>query len=94
MTTIREPLTLPARRRGLLARAFALVGRHALTAYAALALAYLLIPIGVVALFPFNAPVGRFNYTWEGFTLENWRQPFAVPGLLEAMTTSLQVAVL
>ncbi len=90
MTTI----SAPAPRQGLLARGLALAGRHLLTAYAALALLYLLVPIGVVALFSFNDPVGRFNYTWQGFTLENWQRPFGVPGLLEAMQTSLQVAVL
>ena len=49
-----------------------LVRRHALTAYAGLAFAYLLIPIGVVVAFSFNAPHGRFNYTWQGFTFDNW----------------------
>jgi len=87
-------LSVPAPRRGVLTRGLAFAGRHALTVYAALALLYLLVPIGVVALFSFNAPLGRFNYTWQGFTLENWTRPFGVPGLLEAMTTSLQVAVL
>lgn len=94
MTAPAETVVLPARGPGLLRRALALAGRHALTVYAALALVYLLLPIGVVALFSFNAPAGRFNYTWQGFTLENWKRPFGVPGLLEAMQTSLQIAVL
>lgn len=68
--------------------------RHLLTLYAALALAYLLLPIAVVVLFSFNDPAGRFNYTWQGFTLENWTSPFGIPGLLDAMTTSLKIAAL
>jgi spermidine/putrescine transport system permease protein len=70
------------------------VRRHALTAFALLALAYLLLPIAVVVLFSFNDPVGRFNYTWSGFTLDNWASPFGVPGLSEAMRASLEIAVL
>ena len=49
----------------------------------ALAFVYLLLPIAVVVLFSFNHPKGRFNYTWQGFTLDNWRHWDAVPGLRE-----------
>jgi spermidine/putrescine transport system permease protein len=74
--------------------AVALLRRHALTAYALLALAYLLVPIAVVIAFSFNDPAGRFNYTWQGFTLDNWLSPFAVPGLRESLVLSLQIAAL
>jgi spermidine/putrescine transport system permease protein len=67
---------------------------HALTAYAMLAFAYLLVPIAVVVLFSFNHPKGRFNYTWQGFTLDNWRNWDAVPGLQDAVLVSLQIAAL
>ena len=67
---------------------------HLLTAYALLALAYLLVPIAVVVLFSFNAPNGRFNYTWQGFTLRNWGDPFGVPGLWPALRASLEIAAL
>lgn len=70
------------------------VRTHLLTAYALLALAYLLVPIAVVVLFSFNAPAGRFNYIWQGFTLDNWGDPFGVPGLWPAMRTSLAIAAL
>ena len=83
-----------APRERALPRAWAFVRRHALTVYAALALAYLLLPIAVVVLFSFNDPAGRFNYTWEGFTLDHWRDPFAVPGIRESIVTSLQIAAL
>jgi spermidine/putrescine transport system permease protein len=77
-----------------LPRAWAFVRRHLLTAYALLALLYLMLPIAVVVLFSFNDPVGRFNYTWEGFTLDHWRNPFGVPGIQESITTSLEIAAL
>ena len=59
------------------------VKHHALTAYAFLVFAYLLVPIAVVIMFSFNNPKGRFNYTWQGFTLDNWRHWDAVPGAAE-----------
>jgi spermidine/putrescine transport system permease protein len=68
--------------------------RRVLTAYSALALAYLMLPIGVVILFSFNDPVGRFNYTWEGFTLDHWADPFGAPGLRDAIVVSLEIAAL
>ncbi len=68
--------------------------RRVLTAYSVLALAYLMLPIAVVVLFSFNDPVGRFNYTWAGFTLDNWADPFGVPGLAEAMSNSIRIAFL
>ena len=68
--------------------------RRLLTAYSVLALAYLMLPIAVVVLFSFNDPVGRFNYTWEGFTLDHWTEPFGVPGLRDAIVVSLEIAAL
>jgi spermidine/putrescine transport system permease protein len=73
---------------------WAFVRRHLLTAYALLAFAYLLLPIAVVVAFSFNDPAGRFNYTWQGFTLEHWRNWNGVPGLTEAMSLSLQIAAI
>jgi len=70
------------------------VRRHLLTVYAILAFAYLLVPIGVVVLFSFNNPAGRFNYTWQGFTLDHWRNWDGVPGLRDAMTLSIEIAAL
>jgi len=86
--------TLPLRRRTRAARAAALTKHHALTVYALLAFAYFLLPIVVVALFSFNNPAGRFNYTWQGFTLKNWRNWDGVPGLRDAIEKSLEVAAI
>ena len=62
--------------------------------WAGLALLYLFLPIFVVALFSFNDSRGRFNLTWEGFTLEHWTHPFAVPGIGAAVTNSLLIAAI
>jgi spermidine/putrescine transport system permease protein len=58
-----------------------------------LAFAYLLVPIGIVILFSFNDPAGRFNYTWQGFTFDHWRNWDAVPGLRDAMVLSIEIAL-
>src|SRR3954471_11457921 len=62
--------------------------------WSALALLYLFIPVFIVVLFSFNDNKGRFNFTWEGFTLRHWQHPFADPDLTKALTTSLEIAVI
>ena len=66
--------------------------RHGVSIYAGLALAYMLIPIAVIAIFSFNDPEGRYNFTWEGFTLDHWENAFGVEELTDALTTSLELA--
>jgi spermidine/putrescine transport system permease protein len=74
--------------------------RHSLTLYAVLAFAYLFIPVLLVILFGFNNVSGRFNYSWEGFTLDSWRSVFrsaefgGVPGLFDSLLVSLRLAFL
>jgi spermidine/putrescine transport system permease protein len=65
---------------------------HALNIYAGVAIAYMLIPIAVVAAFSFNSPEGKFNYTWSGFTFDHWETAFSLPELNDALVTSLQLA--
>ncbi|MGH2961497.1 MAG: ABC transporter permease [Solirubrobacterales bacterium] len=66
----------------------------AITIYGTLAIAYMLIPIAVIVVFSFNNPLGRYNFTWEGFTLEHWAHPFEITGLTDAMVLSLELAAL
>ena len=92
MSLAAEPALVRRPRPRALARSWAFVRHHALSAYGVLALAYLMLPIVIVALFSFNNPSGKYNYLWEGFTLESWKDPFGVPGLGDAMTASLKIA--
>ena len=86
---------LPAPRRvGASARAWAAIRRHTLTVFALLALVYLLLPIAIVIAFSFNDPPGRFNFTWNEFTLDNWTRPFGFPGLRDSVVLSLEIAAL
>jgi spermidine/putrescine transport system permease protein len=82
-----------ARERNVLAGALAFVRRHVLTVYSLLFFAYLLLPIAVVMVFSFNHPTGKFNYTWQGFTWDNWRYWDGVPGIRSAIFLSLEIAL-
>jgi spermidine/putrescine transport system permease protein len=62
--------------------------------WAGLAVLYLFIPIFIVILFSFNDPKGRFNFTWQGFTLDHWLHPFADADLAAAMQNSLLIAAI
>ena len=93
MSVVTETV-VPRSRLGLGARAWRFAKRHALTVYALLVVAYLLLPIAVVIMFSFNAPKGRFNFVWQGFTLDNWSHWDAVLGIRNAVETSLKVGVL
>jgi spermidine/putrescine transport system permease protein len=55
--------------------------------------ALLYAPIAVTVLFSFNAPRGRFNLLWQGFTLANWRHPLQDAALSQAFLTSLVIAL-
>jgi spermidine/putrescine transport system permease protein len=68
------------------------LGDLALRLAAGLTLLFLFLPILVIIVFSFNKPAGKFNYTWQGFTLENWAQPFKYPALSQALKMSLNVA--
>lgn len=62
--------------------------------WSGLALLYLFIPIFVIVLFSFNDNKGRFNFTWQGFTLRHWQDPFANADLAEALRNSLEIAAI
>lgn len=60
--------------------------------FTAFGIAYLYIPVVVMALFGFNDFTGRFNFEWEGFTLEHYRNLFEFPELTLALRNSLVIA--
>jgi spermidine/putrescine transport system permease protein len=59
---------------------------------AGLVLLYLFVPVAVIVVFSFNEPAGKFNFTWNRFSLAAWRDPWRFPGLSEALLNSLRVA--
>jgi spermidine/putrescine transport system permease protein len=76
------------------ARAWAWLRRNALPIYAVLAVAYMLIPIVVIAVFSLgDTPKDKLTFTLDdGFTLEYWRTMFDIPELNDALFTSLRLA--
>ena len=69
-------------------------GDLSLRIVAGFVLLYLFLPIFVIVLFSFNKPAGKFNYTWQGFTLDNWADPFKYPALTAALQKSLEIAAI
>ena len=65
---------------------------NGVTIFACFVIAYMLIPIAVIAGFSFNDPAGKFNFTWQGFTLDHWRNAFGIPELTDALKTSVELA--
>jgi spermidine/putrescine transport system permease protein len=60
--------------------------------YTGLVIAYLFLPIAVMILFGFNDLRGRFNFTWQGFTVRHYGDLFIFPELTVALKNSLLVA--
>jgi spermidine/putrescine transport system permease protein len=79
-------LRAPARRaRGAL-------GRRLLGVYTGLVIIYTMVPIAVMIVFSFNiAPNGRVALNWLGFTLDAYRNAFAIQDLTGALVNSLLV---
>jgi spermidine/putrescine transport system permease protein len=70
--------------------------RNALPIYAGLAVAYMLIPIVVIAVFSFgDTPKDKLTFGLDnGFTTEYWSSAFSIPELNDALLTSLRLAAL
>jgi spermidine/putrescine transport system permease protein len=70
------------------------VARNGLNVFAGLGLVYLFMPIFFIVLFSFNSPRGNFNIVWQGFTLDNWLNPFSESSLTSALWTSLRISAI
>ncbi|HEY7121611.1 MAG TPA: ABC transporter permease [Solirubrobacterales bacterium] len=87
--------TLPTQRRlSAGARAWKWLRENAIVIYGVIAIAYMLVPIALIIVFSFNDPAGKFNFTWQGFTLSHWAHPFEISELTDALLLSLRLAVL
>jgi spermidine/putrescine transport system permease protein len=86
--------TLPRRRESAASRAWKWLKRNAIVIYGGLAIAYMLVPIVLIIVFSFNDPAGKFNFTWQGFTLSHWAHPFEISELTDALVLSLRLALL
>ena len=64
--------------------------KNALRIYAVLAFVYIFTPIAYVTVFSFNKPKGRFNYEWQHFSTDAWRDPCGVAGMCGSLSLSLR----
>ncbi|GIF05660.1 ABC transporter permease [Actinoplanes siamensis] len=76
------------------ARRFRLTGERALFTYTWLVIAWLVAPILIMIAFGFNNPKGRYNQTWQGFTVKWYAKLFEIGDLTSALVISLVIAVI
>jgi spermidine/putrescine transport system permease protein len=58
-----------------------------------LVIAWLSLPIIVMIVFGFNATTGKFNFTWQGFTLQWYQELFVIPDLTQALVNSVTISI-
>jgi len=68
--------------------------RHLVAIIAFAVLVYLFIPIAVVAALSFNKPAGKFNISWNEFSLDAWTNLCGVPGVCSSFVTSIQIGLI
>jgi spermidine/putrescine transport system permease protein len=61
--------------------------------YSAFALFFILLPIFYTIGYSFN-DAGKRNIIWQGFTLENWKNPCEPIGICEALGNSMKVGLI
>lgn len=67
-------------------------GRWVLPLWSWIVIVWLSSPIIVMIVFGFNDTKGKFNFTWQGFTLDWYRNLFDIPDLTDALRNSLTIA--
>jgi spermidine/putrescine transport system permease protein len=77
-----------------MSRAGRWLGDHLILLIGLLVLLYMFTPVFVVMLMSFNDPGSRNSYSFDGFTLDNWRNVCAPFGMCESVITSLQIGLL
>jgi spermidine/putrescine transport system permease protein len=70
------------------------IKRHLITFAAIAVLIYMLVPNVIVAVFSFNDPKGKYNYTFNEFSTEAWTNPCGAQGICESLGLSLQVGII
>lgn len=65
-----------------------------LKAYTWVVIAWLSLPILVMILFGFNDTQGRFNFVWQGWTLNWYRELFSINDLTTSLENSITIAVI
>ena len=91
--TLDRPAAAPARPARRRRSPLGWLREHLIAIIAGFAFLYLLLPNAVVVLFSFNDPEGRYNLTWQQFSLDAWLHPCGAPGLCESLALSLKIGI-
>lgn len=67
--------------------------RHLIGIIAILVLVYLFVPIAVVGVLSFNSPVGKYNTSWNEFSIDAWTNICGVPGVCSSFVLSIQIGL-
>jgi spermidine/putrescine transport system permease protein len=67
------------------------IADHWVLGVALLVLAYLLLPVAVVAGLSVNQPSSRLSYDFAEFTLDHWADPCGAAGMCSALLRSVQI---
>jgi spermidine/putrescine transport system permease protein len=70
------------------------IRRHLLGVVAVMVLVYLFVPIAVVAVLSFNKPEGKYNTSWNKFSLDGWTNICGVPGVCESFMISIRIGII
>jgi spermidine/putrescine transport system permease protein len=70
-----------------------ITGAKVMYAYTWLIILWLVLPIFVMIAFGFNDTPGRYNQTWDGFTLKWYGRLFEIDDLTKGLINSLVIAV-
>lgn len=70
------------------------VRQRLLGVVAVLVLVYLFVPIAVVAVLSFNKPEGKYNTSWNKFSLDAWTSLCGVPGVCDSFMISIRIGVI
>ena len=77
-----------------LQRAGRWISDHIIMTIALLVLVYMFVPIAIVVAMSFNQPPSRNLYAFGSWTLDNWANPCAAPGMCDSLILSIQIGLL
>jgi spermidine/putrescine transport system permease protein len=69
-------------------------GGYLLPIWTWLVILWLSFPIFVMIVFGFNNTTGKFNISWQGFTLRWYKELFAIPDLTQALVNSITISII
>jgi len=73
---------------------WAFLRRHLLLVVTVAVFVFMLLPNAVILWMSFNRPQGKFDYTWNRFSLDAWKNPCASTEMCHSIGLSLEIGVI